>query len=173
MNLLLGQRISYRQLTLRLLSRRKMTIMEEDALERRINRLRSPETGTRFGTLKALRRSDTADERILPYIEELLNDTTPCMIDVKLIRFAEIRYLAAQALKAQHRSLGINKSVDFSGFIHEMRAGYLIGLAEESNIQYSDFQEEYPEIFEKLRAMGKLPIADETGYGCPEALSYE
>jgi hypothetical protein len=147
--------------------------MEDSDLSYTINALRSPEARNRVSILKVLRRSDRADEQVLPHREELLNDLTPCMIDVKPIRFAEIRYLAAQALKAQHRLLGINKSVDFSGFIHEMIAGYLIGLAKESNIQYSNFQEEYPEIFEKLRAMGKLPIADETGYGCPEALSYE
>jgi hypothetical protein len=148
-------------------------VMEDCNLSYVINALRSPEARNRVSILKVLRRSDRADEEVLPHIEELLNDLTPCMIDVKPIRFSEIRYLAGQALETQRRLLGIDKPVNFSGFVQQMIAGYLIGLAKESNIQYSNFQEEYPEIFEKLRAMEKLPIADETGYGCPEALSYE
>jgi hypothetical protein len=111
----------------------KVNIVEND-LEAVINSLHSPETRDRVSMLRVLRRSDRADERVLPYIEELLNDLTPCMIDFKPIRFSEIRFLAGQALETQRRLLGIEKPVDFSGFVQQIPAGQLFLLADEMSI---------------------------------------
>jgi hypothetical protein len=138
--------------------------MEDHILSSLINALHSSETATKVAALHVLRRSDRADERVLPHIEELLNDLTPCMIDVKPIRFSEIRFLAGQALKTQRRLLGIDKPVDFSGFVQQIPAGQLLLLADEMSISSDEFEENYPEVFEKLRDMGKLPIANEIGY---------
>lgn len=138
--------------------------MEDSDLSYTINALHSSETRDRVSMLRVLRRSDRADKRVLPYIEELLNDLTPCMIDIKPICFSEIRYLAGQALETQRRLLGIDKPVDFSGFVQQIEAGDLLLLAEEMNVPSNNFKEKFPEVFEKLRNMGKLPIANEIGY---------
>jgi hypothetical protein len=148
--------------------------MEDSDLSYTINALRSPEARNRISILKVLCRSDRADEQVLPHIEELLNDLTPCMIDVKPICFSEIRFLAGQALKRQRRLLGIEKPVNFSGFIHQIEAGDLLLLAEEMNISSHNFQETFPEVFEKLRDLGKLALCDKEGYpeGFLSSLSY-
>jgi hypothetical protein len=138
--------------------------MEDHILSSLINALHSSETATKVAALHVLRRSDKADERVLPHIEALLNDLTPCMIDVKPIRFSEIRFLAGQALGTQRRLLGIDKPVDFSGFVQQIESGDLSLLAKEMNISCSNFKENFPKVFEKLRDMGKLPIANEIGY---------
>lgn len=138
--------------------------MEDSDLSYTINALRSPEARNRVSILKVLRQSDRADEQVLPHIEELLNDLTPCMIDVKPIRFSEIRFLAGQALKTQRRLLGMDKPVDFSGFVQQIPAGQRLLLADEMSILSDEFDENYPEVFAKLREMGKLPIANEIEY---------
>jgi hypothetical protein len=97
--------------------------MEDCDLSYIVNSLHSPETKDRVSMLRVLRLSDRADERVLPYIEELLNDLTPCMIDIKPIRFSETRFLAGQALETQRRLLGIDKPVDFSGFVQQIESG--------------------------------------------------
>jgi hypothetical protein len=138
--------------------------MEDCDLSYIVNSLHSPETKDRVSMLRVLRLSDRADERVLPYIEELLNDLTPCMIDIKPIRFSETRFLAGQALETQRRLLGIDKPVDFSGFVQQIESGDLSLLAKEMNISCSNFKDNFPEVFKKLRGMEKLPLANEIGY---------
>lgn len=72
--------------------------------------INSDELSLRVAAVKNLWRDPTADPRILPYLEELLHDTTPCLLGIPYI-FGEIRWLAAKALAAERAALGINQLV--------------------------------------------------------------
>ncbi|MGB0384761.1 MAG: hypothetical protein ACPGWR_08070 [Ardenticatenaceae bacterium] len=72
--------------------------------------MNSGELGLLVGGLKDLWRYPSADERVLPYLEERLEDKTPCVLGYPYL-FGEIRWLAAQALAAERAALGINQPV--------------------------------------------------------------
>src|SRR5215469_1755489 len=60
--------------------------------------------------LRLLMMEPLADERILPYLEELLTDTTPCLLYIPL-HYGEMRWLAAHALAKERQALGIKEPV--------------------------------------------------------------
>jgi hypothetical protein len=60
--------------------------------------------------LRNLSRSPTRDSRVQPVLEKLLNDVTPCLLQIPY-RFGELRLLAAQALMAERRATGDNRPV--------------------------------------------------------------
>ncbi|MBI4854297.1 MAG: hypothetical protein HY819_21060 [Acidobacteria bacterium] len=61
-------------------------------------------------TLRTLIDSPCEDERIVPYLESLLNDRSPCLIGIPY-HFGEIRWLAANALANERAILGIKEPV--------------------------------------------------------------
>jgi hypothetical protein len=60
--------------------------------------------------LRNLARSPTGDSRVQPVLEKLLNDVTPCLLQIPY-RFGELRLLAAQALVAERRAAGDDRPV--------------------------------------------------------------
>lgn len=124
--------------------------------------------------LKVIRRDPTGDERIVPYLKSLLNDLTPCMIDIKPSIYAELRFLAAEALEAEYNILKLNEKVNFADFIFPIQAGDLIRLAEEAGISLQDNligDSRFIEAFEKLRERGELPCSNSSGAPKNQVLS--
>jgi hypothetical protein len=72
--------------------------------------MNSNEFSLLVASLRDLWRYPSADPRVLPYLEERLNDKTPCILGYPYI-FGEIRWLAAKALAAERAALGINEPV--------------------------------------------------------------
>lgn len=60
--------------------------------------------------LRVLSDAPAGDERLLAPIEALLDDRRPCLIQIPFV-YAEIRWLAAQALAAERGLLGIDAPV--------------------------------------------------------------
>lgn len=110
-------------------------------------------------SLRALKMSPLADERILPYLEELLTDTTPCVIALPY-RFGEVRWLAAYALAEEREALGIKEPVRLPGVVRPLDTNELATLAQEANVHGRSGIEGILEEFAQLRELGKLPRYD-------------
>ena len=76
-----------------------------------IEDMASQDISFRAATLKVLWEYPSADRRVLPYLERLLHDKTPCVLGHPYV-FGEIRWLAAQALAAERAVLGMNQLVE-------------------------------------------------------------
>jgi hypothetical protein len=57
--------------------------------------LTSQEPDWRAITLRVLLKMPAADERVLPYLEQLLHDKRACLLGIPYI-FGEVRWLAAK-----------------------------------------------------------------------------
>ena len=97
----------------------------------------SQDLSIRVATLRVFWDYPSADERVLPYLERLLNDKTPCLLGHPYI-FGEIRWLAAHALATQRAILGIQTPihlpdvvdpVDTADIIHAERLAHIDGGA--------------------------------------------
>lgn len=110
-------------------------------------------------SLRALAMSPLADERILPYLEELLTDTTPCVIALPY-RFGEVRWLAAYALAQERKALGIKEPVRLPDVVRPLNTNELATLAQEADVQGRGGIEGILEKFAKLRELGRLPRYD-------------
>ena len=69
--------------------------------------LLDPNVAERASMLKALGKEPTGGAALLPYLEALLEDRTPCLEQVRPFVFCEIRWMAACALAAERRAQGI------------------------------------------------------------------
>ncbi|MGB0387308.1 MAG: hypothetical protein ACPGWR_21015 [Ardenticatenaceae bacterium] len=101
----------------------------------------------------------SADERVLPYLERLLDDKTPCLIGIPFI-YAEIRWLAAHALAAQRAALGINEPVQLSNVVKPIDSKGYSQAKRAANIRNRGGLEGVLENIALLRDMGYLPLID-------------
>jgi hypothetical protein len=113
----------------------------------------------RIATLQMLRMSPLDDERILPYLEELLTDTTPCIVALPY-QFGETRWLAAYALAKERKALGIKEPLFLRNVAVPLNTGELEALVKETNIQSHGGVEGALEKFAQLQVLGKLPLYD-------------
>lgn len=88
-------------------------MLTNEELTATIQDLTGQNTSLRAIALKDLWKYPSADKRILPYLEDLLDDETPCLIAIPFV-YAEMRWLAAHALLSERESLGINQPVRLS-----------------------------------------------------------
>ncbi len=107
-------------------------------------------------SLRVLAMSPLADERILPYLQELLTDTTPCVVSIPY-RFGEIRWLAAYALAEERKALGIKEPVHLHDVVRPLDTTELVQRAREANIQGRGGIEGVLEQFAQLQELDKLP----------------
>jgi hypothetical protein len=61
-------------------------------------------------SLQALARTPTRDPRVRAAIEPLLEDSSPCVVQIPY-RFGEVRYLAGAALAAERCAAGVGEPV--------------------------------------------------------------
>ncbi|MGB0383385.1 MAG: hypothetical protein ACPGWR_01055 [Ardenticatenaceae bacterium] len=117
----------------------------------------SQDLSIRVATLKVFWDYPSADERVLPYLERLLNDKTPCLLGHPYI-FGEIRWLAAHALAAERAALGIQKPVCLRNVVDPVDTADIIHAEQLANIDGRAGVEGLAESLAILRDMGYLQI---------------
>lgn len=116
----------------------------------------------RAAMLAVLRDNPTGDARLLPPIEALLADTTPCLMQVKPFVFCEVRWLAAHALAAERAARGIGVPVEIDGVVPPVAGDDIPTVEPEA---YAGGRrragvEGHLEAFALAREWGLLPRAD-------------
>jgi HEAT repeat protein len=143
-------------------------MLSEQEFRELIEDLESQNLSLRVASLKVLRDYPSRDQRILPYLEDLLHDKTPCLIAIPFV-YAEIRWLAAHALLAERAALGINQPVclwnimrpiDYSGYADARDAANITGRGRSGGVLES---------IALLRDQGYLPMTDLNLSPLPEA----
>ena len=110
-------------------------------------------------TLEDLRDYPSADERVLPYLERLLDDKTPCLLAIPYI-FGEIRWLAAKALLAEREALGIREPVRVQNVVRPIDTRGVMRAANAANIEIRGEVEGVLETLAIARDMGHVPMSD-------------
>lgn len=113
----------------------------------------------RAGSLRALWQMPSRDPRLLPYLEHLLYDKTPCILGFPLI-FGEVRWLAAQALAAERTALGIREPVRVQNVVHPIYTSGITQAEEAAGIEFKGGVEGVLENLAILRDLGYLPMYD-------------
>ena len=135
-----------------------MMLTEQDFIEW-VEDLRSDDPAWRAVTLRTLWDMPTGDARILPYVEQLLYDKTPCVLGLPYI-FGEIRWLAAKALAAERKTQGISTPVHVQNVVQPIYSSIITAAEEAAGLEYKPGIEGILENFWILRDMGYLPRID-------------
>jgi hypothetical protein len=131
----------------------------DEELAETIKWLESPNVADRAVTLKSLWVWPSGDERLLPYLERLLEDKTPCVVGIP-VRYGEVCWLAAHALAAEYKALGRHDVVRLSGVVKPIHEEPLGELAQEAHITYNKDPGGLISAFAELRRQNKLPLCD-------------
>jgi hypothetical protein len=107
--------------------------------------------------LKIIMEQPSADPRQLPYIEALLDDRTPCIICIPY-HYAEVRWMAAQALAAVRQACGIEERVRVEGVVLPLNTDELSQAASNSGLRPPGT--ELVDCLPILRDAGLLTVVD-------------
>ncbi|MFE6922456.1 hypothetical protein ACFVAV_15555 [Nocardia sp. NPDC057663] len=110
-------------------------------------------------TLRTLKRSPYPEARIIPYIEALLDDRSPCITGIPY-RYGEIRWLAAGALRRVYDALGIRESIVLRDVPATQSSDQLGDLVWELGKHDEWIHLGAEELYVKLRDLGQLPVRD-------------
>lgn len=111
-------------------------------------------------TLRSLKQSSYPEERIIPYLKELLDNRAPCKTQIPY-RYGEIRWLAAGALRRVYDALDIRETIVLRD-VPVSQTGDQIGeLVWELGVHDEWLHLTSEECFERLREMGRLTTHDE------------
>lgn len=110
-------------------------------------------------TLNDLRDYPSADRRVLPYLERLLEDKRTCLLAIPYI-FGEIRWVAAKALLAEREALGIHEPVRLLNVVQPIDMRGYAKARRAANISIRGGVEGVLENLAILRDMGYLPMYD-------------
>ncbi|WP_162240343.1 hypothetical protein [Nocardia arizonensis] len=132
---------------------------EEDNFEYVAKTLQDEDEEERLSTLWTLVHLPLSDERIVPYLQEAMNDTAVAILELPYV-YGELRWLAAQALFREYCALGINATVELRGVPKPLDSSEMGEfLRDDSLLDYLvhlDMVDNYRE----LRDLGKIPIVD-------------
>jgi len=123
-----------------------------DALEGSVNELAI--------TLRSLKQSSYPEERIIPYLKELLDNRAPCKTQIPY-RYGEIRWLAAGALRRVYDALDIRETIVLRDVPVSQTGDQISELVWELGVHDEWLHLTSEDCFERLREMGRLPIHDE------------
>lgn len=121
--------------------------------------LTSDDASFRCIMLRVLWDDPAADERILPYLEHLLHDKSPCLLAIPY-RFGVIRWLAAQALAAERAALGIPEPIRLQNVVKPLSTADVATAEHEASIDGRGGVEGVLESIAILNEMGYLPRYD-------------
>ena len=124
-----------------------------------IQHLTGSDISLRAIALEDLWQYPSGDKRVLPYVEELLHDTTPCLLGIPFI-FGEIRWLAAKALAAEREALGIGKPVRLWNVVRPIDMKEYTTARKAAQVELKPGVEGVLENIAILRDMGCLPLVD-------------
>lgn len=113
----------------------------------------------RVAALRTLCEEPSEDERILPHLEALLTDTTPCVVMLPY-RFGEIRWLAAHALAAELTRLGRSKPIRLQGVVRPLDTEEFVAIRDSAGIKGRGGVDNVLETLPTLYEMGRLPLYD-------------
>jgi len=133
-------------------------MLTDEDFEGTVEYLTGEHLGLRVGMLKVSWESPSADPRVLPYLEDLLHDKTPCVLGHPYV-FGEIRWLAAKALAAERAALGINEPVRAT-VVSPAETRDIIKGEYEANIQPRGGVEGLLSNLAILRDMGYMPMVE-------------
>lgn len=98
-----------------------------------VKRLTGDDSFLQVAALEDLRDFPSEDQRILPYLESLLYDKSPCLIAIPFV-YTEIRWLAAHALAAERAALGIREAVNLPNVLKPIDQSDYAKALEAANI---------------------------------------
>jgi len=124
-----------------------------------IEHLTGDDPSLRAIALEDLWQYPSADRRILPYLERLLHDKTPCVLGIPYI-FGEIRWLAAHALASERSILNFYQPVRLPNVVEPINTAGITAAEEAANIEFKGGIEGILENMAILRDMGYLPLYD-------------
>ncbi|AGY56351.1 hypothetical protein [Gloeobacter kilaueensis] len=134
-------------------------MLAEDWVKRFEERLSSNEAAQRAITLRSLTSEATGDPRLIPLIEKLLQDRSPCITSLPPI-VGEVRWLAARALASERGTQGSNETVVLEQVAKPISTNALNRLEDEYDIDAPGGIEGLLLSFAQLQKMGKLPLED-------------
>lgn len=134
-------------------------MLNDNEFQELVEDLSSTDVFIRVATLKTLCQEPSEDERVLPHIEALLNDTTPCIVMLPY-RFGEIRWLAAKALVAERAALGHREPVRLLAVVQPLNTEEFASLASAAGVKSRGGVDGVLEALTTLREMGRLPLYD-------------
>jgi hypothetical protein len=122
--------------------------------------LSSGEVQERAAALRAQAGRPLADPRLLARAEELLSDTTPCLLEIPYV-FGEVRWRATQAVAALRAALGKVEPVELRDVPVSISVRKLAQLADAHGlISTGRGNEAMLDYFAQLRERGLLPRGD-------------
>lgn len=134
-------------------------MLKNDEFQEIVKDLHSQDTSLRVATLKTLCQEPSEDERLLPHLEALLDDTTLCVVMLPY-RYGEIRWLAARTLVAERAALGCSEPVFLQNVVRPLDTEELANLALEAGVKSRGNVDGVLETLATLREMGRLPLYD-------------
>jgi hypothetical protein len=137
-----------------------MTTPDPDEVNYFLEQLSSADAFRRATALRSQAGRPLADPRLLARAEELLSDTTPCLLQIPY-EFGEVRWRAAQAVAALRAALGKLEPVELRDAPVSIGVRKLAQLAEQHGLT-SDQRgnEAMLDYFAQLRDRGLLPRRD-------------
>lgn len=124
-----------------------------------VQHLTGSDISLRAIALEDLWQYPSGDKRVLPYVEVLLHDMTPCLLGIPFI-FGEIRWLAAKALAAEREALGIRKPVRLCNVVRPIDMKEYTAARKAAQVELKPGVEGVLENIAILRDMGCLPLVD-------------
>jgi len=137
-----------------------MMTPDPDEVSYFLKQLSSADAFHRATALRSQAERPLADPRLLARAEELLNDTTPCLLQIPY-EFGEVRWRAAQTVAALRAVLGKRDPVELRDAPVSISARKLSQLADQHGVtstqRGNDAMLDY---FAQLRERGLLPRRD-------------
>jgi hypothetical protein len=118
--------------------------------------LQSDDVQKRQSVLRAIAHRPTGDPRVLPHIEQMLEDRRPGVMSLPAV-YGEVCLAAAEALAAERKAQGIIERVRVSRVVIPLTHNQLAGLAKAAGLPSTMGWGEW---FERLRETGLLPVED-------------
>ncbi|MBX3054625.1 MAG: hypothetical protein KF753_24355 [Caldilineaceae bacterium] len=128
----------------------------EAELAETVAALQNPNPPERAAMLKALWAWPSQDDRLLPYLRGLLNDTAPCIFGSPM-RFGEIRWLAAQVIFAEFKARQRKESVWLEDAVRPLNGDELTALAASAGIDCDSSLPSLLAAFTELHRQNQLP----------------
>ncbi len=128
----------------------------DNELAETVAALQDPNPFERAVMLKALWVWPSQDERLLPHIAGLLDDTAPCVFGSP-VRIGEIRWLAAQVIFAEYKTQQRQESVRLEGAVVPVQGDELARLAQRAGIGCDSTLPARLSAFAELQRLGQLP----------------
>jgi hypothetical protein len=137
-----------------------MTTPDPNEVAYFLKQLSSDSAFERATSLRSQANRPLADLRLLARAEELLSDTTPCLLEIPYV-FGEVRWRATQAVAALRAALGKLEPVELRDAPVSLSSNKLARLALQHGVTSTQSgKDAMLDYFAQLRERGLLPRRD-------------